>query len=184
MSSTEKPEISFLDLRYSLGSFLSVWATLERELAKDTERLELKVARNSNSATPYGVSRLFARWKELNKPAMAKDERHRSVVKILDGMFIEVLKVRNGLCHGLAGQSADPLKGEAYVTTELSGEKATYRYSELQRIIGIIDCFAHILWRVSSRGLEPEPSSRLDELQLEAHYFAVNERLSRANRHA
>lgn len=183
MSSQEKPKISFFDLRYSLGSFLSVWAMLERELTKDTERLELKVSGNSNSATPHGVSRLFSRWKELNEPAMAKDERHQRVIEKLDGMFIEVLKVRNGLCHGLADQSGDSSQGEAYVTTEFSGEKVTYCYSELQRIMGKINCFAHILLQVSARGLEPKPSSRLDELKLEAHYFAVNERLDRANRH-
>lgn len=72
---------------------------------------------------------------------------HRNDPEILNTMFSEVLKVSNALCHGQIGASADPAKGEAYIATELSGEKAIYRYSYLAETMRKIECIGSSLPR-------------------------------------
>lgn len=124
MFSPKTPEITLNDVYAQVGRILFKWSHFERELKESTNWLETHTSNNnSNKTTHHPASQVFSRWKDLNEPGMEQNDKHKSAVEKLDVMFSQVLQVRNALCHGQISATGNPSKNEAFVKTELSGEK-------------------------------------------------------------
>lgn len=150
LSSTQTPEITLNDVYAQVGRILFKWSHFERELNESANWLEAHSSDNSNKSTHHGAFQVFARWKNLNEPGMEQDVRHKSAVEKLDAIFIEVLQVRNALCHGQISATGIPSRNEAFVETELSGEKTVYHCSDLVATIDEIHCVQMVLMDISS----------------------------------
>ena len=121
-------DVSFEQIRGSLGSLLLLWSTIERA-ARD------EVASAHDGQLPksaYGIAAVFNVWEAAVSDGQNASPLRTLLAHTLRTQLQHPLDIRNGVCHGLLGLSAAWGNQPASLTWELNGEKRSITWQELQ----------------------------------------------------
>jgi hypothetical protein len=124
--------ITFAEMKGAIGSLLFLWSDIERALTKAIGKLHVEEVPKS----VHGISKSLNHW-SLQVLAGAEDRPLQSqLCQRATGMLREALAIRNLVCHGLIGITAqrDLAGDDAHLTVELKNEVRTLTYSELQEM--------------------------------------------------
>ncbi|MBD3746937.1 MAG: hypothetical protein IE932_12075 [Sphingopyxis terrae] len=147
-------DVNFDRISASLGSFLLVWASVERSVRKQVIRVR--------GVAPHGMGAVLARWEETVIELQPATSLCPLLASTLRHQIEGPLRMRNGICHGLEGISAASGDEPAMLHWELNGQKhavtwedlqATLRWlSELPRAFSVIA--QPLLEKPGSRGID------------------------------
>ncbi len=138
------------DFRQAIGSLVILWSQIETEFRIATEAL---------GGTPQGVfgSKIVDLWKTLNATHASCPAQIAMAERFL--FRIEIARcLRNGICHGFQGYSADPFgrgqTAELYYRSE--NGTVTVSYRQTQRTIADLARSGFILHRLTHATRNPD----------------------------
>lgn len=120
--------VSFDQIKGSLGSLLLLWSNVERALREE-------VARDHGGQLPksaHGIAAVLKAWETAMAKGQLASPFRTSLASALCEELREKLVIRNGVCHGLVGISAEYAGKPATLTWELNDQKRSITWDELQ----------------------------------------------------
>ena len=121
-------DVSFEQIRGSLGSLLLLWSAIE-QAARD------EVARAHDGQLPksaHGIAAALNAWEAAVVGGKDPSKLRMLLASTLRAQLQDPLDVRNGVCHGLVGLSATHGDRAASLTWELNSERRSITWDELQ----------------------------------------------------
>lgn len=121
-------EVSFEQIRGSLGSLLLLWSAIERAAREE-------VARAHDGQLPksaHGIAAVLNAWEAAVLARKDASPLRILLASTLRAQLQDPLDIRNGVCHGLVGISAAFGNRPATLTWELNGVKRSINWDELQ----------------------------------------------------
>jgi hypothetical protein len=151
-------DVTFAQISGSLGSLLLLWAAIEKAARQEVAR----VNDGSLPRSAHGLSAALNAW-EATVVDRCPEEAFRSrLASKLRAQLQELLKIRNGLCHGLLGASAAHQGKPAALMWELNGEEHHITWEELQASFGWLSKVPHALSMISKSSAE-RPGNRMTD---------------------
>lgn len=150
-------DVNFERISGSLGSFLLVWARVERSVRKEIMHVR--------EAAPHGMGAMLGRWEETvieRQPATSLCPLLASTVR---RQLREPLHMRNGICHGLEGISAADGETPAMLCWQINGEKHSISWEDLQTTLRWLSGLPRAVSIISNPSLERLGSRGLDTLE-------------------
>lgn len=139
-------DVSFDRISASLGSFLLVWASVERSVHSEVVRVR--------GVAPHGMGAILARWEET----VLERQPATSLCPLLASSLREQLQaplhMRNGICHGLEGISAPNGDKPAMLRWDFSGQKHSVSWEELQATLSWLSRLPRAFSIISNPSLE------------------------------
>lgn len=130
MTLEKATEVSFEQMKGTVGSLLFLWSQIERELTESIHDLTVECKQKH----PHGIARSLDFWfNEIHQKA----DRLTLATDLCDDLaplLKEALDVRNSVCHGLIGIAADLSSSheEACITVEMGEHTRELKWAELQ----------------------------------------------------
>lgn len=156
MASTSQT-VTFDQMKGAVGSLLLLWSEIERELAAS---IRILYAREALKPV-HGVSRPLELWscevlRRLEGRALATQ-----ICRRLGDHLRGALAVRNLVCHGLIGISAQGHLADdaAYLTVELSGDRRSLTWSELQDLFAWMSRSKWLIQDLTNAAVVNDPTS-------------------------
>ncbi|MGR3794153.1 hypothetical protein [Vannielia sp. SX4] len=139
-------------LKGRVGSILLLWSRIERAVDADIEALGGATRRPGE-----GFAQRLAAWERLLDEADAGRRYETDFRAQVLARIRAVQDIRNRLCHGLLGVTADPSGhyGDAGLRTELNGEVRAYGRDALDRCLTVMAHLDRAIGAVSSVAREP-----------------------------
>lgn len=151
-------DISFEQLRGSLGSLLLLWSAIERAARKE-------VARAHDGQLPrsaHGIAAVLDAWQAV----VAGGENPTPLRTLLASTLLAQLKnsldTRNGICHGLVGLSAADGNLPARLTWELNNTTRSITWGDLQATFRWLSKVPFAIAMISNSPLEKLGSRMTD----------------------
>lgn len=112
----------------SLGSLLLLWAAIEREARQEVAHVNDGILPRS----AFGISAVLNAW-EVAVVQQHPEQAFRALLaSTLRSQLQEPLNIRNGLCHGLLGASAEHHGKPAALMWEINEVRRNITWEELQ----------------------------------------------------
>ena len=124
-------DVSYDEIKGSLGSLLFLWAAIEKEARDRVEHAH--GGRLPKSA--HGISAVLDAWEATVRSEQDTSLR-ASLASTLRVRLRRPLDIRNGVCHGLVGWRAARGDRPATLTWEMGGTRSSISYEELQDLFG------------------------------------------------
>lgn len=121
-------DVSFEQIRGSLGSLLLLWSAIERAAREE-------VARAHDGQLPksaHGIAAVLNAWEAAVVARQDASSLRILLASTLRAQLQDPLDIRNGVCHGLVGLSAAYGNRPATLTWELNDVKRGITWDELQ----------------------------------------------------
>lgn len=150
-------DVNFERISASLGSFLLVWASVERSVRKQVIRVR--------GAAPHGVGAILARWEEAVIELQPATSLCPLLASSLCGQLQVPLQMRNGICHGLKGISAANGDEPAMLHWELNGQKHAVTWEDLQATLRWLSGLPRAFSVISNPLLEQPGSRGIDNVE-------------------
>lgn len=144
-------DITFDQISGTLGSFLLVWASVERCV-----REEIVSVRGSH---PHGMGAILAAWEETVIERQPETSLCPLLASMLRSRLQGPLHMRNGICHGLEGISAADGERPATLRWEINGEKHWATWADMQSTLNWLSRVRRAFAIISNPSLE-KPGSR------------------------
>ena len=151
-----KENISFEQIRGSLGSLLLLWSRIERA-ARD----EIASAHDGQiPKSAYGIAAALNAWEAAVAGGQNAPPLRTLLASTLRTQLQDPLNVRNGVCHGLVGLSATCYNQPATLTWDLNGVERSITWRELQVVLAWLSKVPRAI-RMISRDSHEKMGSRL-----------------------
>jgi hypothetical protein len=125
--------IDFYRIQASVGSMLSLWASVERSLEDNIQKL----AAADSQKKPHETSQKVEIWKNLATSQLPNDGVHQALCNKLASSLRQSLTIRNMICHGLRGAMAGT-RSTATLATRLEGIERKFTWNELQSMFSFL----------------------------------------------
>lgn len=122
----EHTTVSVHDMQACLGSLLFLWADIERELREQVVRHCGTVPRPA-----HGIAACLRSWRSSISDINDIEQFREELADNLIEQLLHTCRIRNGVCHGLAGYSSGSERS-AQLLWRLNGEEGLVSYRELQ----------------------------------------------------
>lgn len=158
VSMTERGEqISFDQMKGTIGGLLMLWSDIERSLNVAVEAL----LPGERARSVRGISRSLDAWSEQVMLGGPDRRLQTDLCRRLVGMLKEALVVRNFVCHGLNGISAQGGRANvvAHLRVELGDEKRIITWHEFQAMFVWMSRGKWLIEDLTAAALEPELDS-------------------------
>ncbi|AXT24044.1 hypothetical protein D1822_15165 [Phaeobacter inhibens] len=151
-----KEDVSFEQIRGSLGSLLLLWSKIER-----AARQEVASAHDGQlPKSVYGIAAVLNAWEANVRDAKNASPLRTLLAITLRSQLQHPLDIRNGVCHGLVGLSAAFENQPATLTWELNNETRSITWQELQVSFAWLSKVPSAIGMISNH-IEEETGSRL-----------------------
>jgi len=149
--------VSAQDIKAAVGSMLFLWSDLERAL-RDALRTELFADRPE---PVHQISRVLDLWSGRVGAAGPDRPLQREVCGRLRDLLGQALRVRNMICHGLVGYSAEDRgrSREAHLVVELGGERRDLGWGELQAMFAWMSRSRWVIEDLTRAALEADATA-------------------------
>ena len=144
------------DIRCAIGSLVILCGRLEKNLRDALA--DLSKGQTKPQPPLIGLGAHLAAWQRLHRARIPDDQHHRATADRFIALLDRAIRIRNGLCHGLQGYSADPhgygSPVELYIQNH--GADETIPWSRISAAISLLAVADFTLWRMTSTALEPD----------------------------
>jgi hypothetical protein len=152
------------DIRGAIGSLVILCGRLEKDLRDALADL------SNGQAKPLppliGLGAHLAAWHRLLRARIQADQHHLATADRFAALLDHAIKIRNGLCHGMQGFSADPhgfgSPVELYI--QIHGADETIPWSRMSAAISLLTVANFTLWRLTGAALQPDLPGTADML--------------------
>lgn len=114
-----------------MASLLLVWTGLERSVRRAVISLH-----GSLPPRAYGIASALQTWETMVREYQPASSLAPLLATTLRGQLQGPLSIRNGLCHGLEGISAETEQMPATLSWEMNDEKHSICWDDLQQQFG------------------------------------------------
>lgn len=124
--------VTFDQMKGTIGSLVWLWSEIERELVAAIRRLHAGDVPKS----AHGIHRSLDLWSKCILHGGQDREPQIQLCQRLIHLLRDALDIRNLVCHGLTGISAQlhPTGREAHLTVQLSDDRRILTWSELEEM--------------------------------------------------
>ncbi len=147
-------EVNYDRISASLGSLLLVWSKLEKSFRDEVIRFH-----GSLPPRAHGIAAVVRTWETAVIAAQPASSLCPSLATIVRCQLQGPLDMRNGLCHGLVGISAENGEEPAQLHWELNGEKHSITWEDLQKCFRWLSGLRRAISIISNPTLD-RPGSR------------------------
>jgi hypothetical protein len=151
-------DVNFEQISGSLGSLLLLWAAIEREARKEVARLNDGILPRS----AFGISSVLSAWEAAVVQQHLEQAFRALLASTLRSQLQEPLNIRNGLCHGLLGASAEHHGKPAALMWEINEERRHITWDELQASFGWLSKVPDALSMICNSSAE-RPGNRMTD---------------------
>ncbi|WGT48660.1 hypothetical protein [Thioclava nitratireducens] len=156
-----KENVSFEQIRGSLGSLLLLWSRIER-----AARAEAAGAHDGQlPKSAYGIAAALKAWEATVRDAQNASQMRTLLATTLRNQLQYPLDIRNGVCHGLVGLSAATDNHPATLIWELNEETRCITWQELQDIFAWLSKVPSSIAMISNHSQEMIGSRFIDSLE-------------------
>lgn len=138
--------VTYEKMSGSLGSFLLVWSSVERSVREEVVRV-----RNS---VPHGMGAILRAWESTVIERQPATSLCPALASMLCAQLQGPLQMRNGICHGLVGISAETAENPATLIWELGGEMHSISWQGLQTTLSWLSRVQRAFAIISNPSLE------------------------------
>lgn len=120
--------VSIDQIKGSLGSLLILWSSVERAIREEVSRAH----GGQLPKSAHGIAAVLRAWEITMASGPLASPFRISLASSLCEELREKLVIRNGVCHGLVGISAEYAGKPATLSWEFNDEKRSITWDELQ----------------------------------------------------
>lgn len=143
---SDRLDVSYERISGSLGSLLLLWAAIERSAREEVVR-----AHGSLPKSAHGIAAALKCWEATVKDAQAPATLGPRLAEVLRADLQAPLAIRNGLCHGLTGFSAESPETPAKLEWEINGQAHSIGWKELQACFSWLSRVPRAIWMISAQ---------------------------------
>lgn len=142
-------DVTFERLSGSLSSLLMLWARIEKSVRAEVIRFHGYLPKSA-----YSISALLKEWEGTVIASQPATSLCRSLATALCAQLEKPLRIRNGLCHGLAGIASANAEEPAKLYWQLNGEDHSISWQELQELFAWLSRIPDAVRLISNPSLE------------------------------
>jgi hypothetical protein len=139
---------SYDKINASPGSLLRVWGAVERAARDEVVRVHGSLPKGA-----HGIAAVLRTWERDVIAAHPPVSLCPVLATTLRSQLQRPLDIRNGVCHGLIGISADTDRYRAALHWEINGKKQSMDWEDLQAMISWLSKLPRAFWIISNSSL-------------------------------
>ncbi|SMY08417.1 hypothetical protein [Flavimaricola marinus] len=160
--------ITIDQMKGTIGSLVYLWSEIEREIEISLERL----SGEETQKPVHGISRSLEAWSQTVKP---KDNLRPLQAELSDrlvALLRESLVIRNLVCHGLIGISAQfhACEPEAHLKVKLGDDALDLTWQQLQEMFDWMSRAGFLIIGLTNAALEVDAARAEEGLQGERYF--------------
>lgn len=161
---TKTNQIITIDqMKGAIGSLVFLWSSIERTLTDSIRRMNDGEIPNS----AHGISRSLEQWSR----GVITEDGSRLIQTALCSRSVKMLKealsIRNLVCHGLIGYSAQTHQNEpeAHLIVKLGNDERTLTWSELDEMFRWMSRISRLIENLTYAAMEEDTKQANDRLR-------------------
>ncbi len=151
-------DVTFEQISGSLGSLLLLWAAIERQARQEVARVNDGILPRS----AFGISAVLNAWETAVVRQHPGQPFRALLASTLRSQLQEPLNIRNGLCHGLLGASAEHHGKPASLMWEINEVRSNITWEELQASFSWLSKVPDALSMISKSSAERQGNRMTD----------------------